>query len=52
MTRHFWRSKCAPEDEADEPRLIFRTNVEDMVTVDSEHPLRFERGAPEGLNPM
>src|SRR5580693_4051495 len=32
-------------DEADGPRLSFRTNVEDIVTVDGEHPLRFERGA-------
>jgi hypothetical protein len=39
------------ESQADEPRLTFRTNVEDMVTVDSEHPLRFERGASEGLRP-
>jgi uncharacterized protein len=39
------------EDEADGPQLTFRTNVEDMVTVDSEHPLRFERGASEGLKP-
>ena len=37
--------------EADELRLIFRTNVEDLVTVDSEHPLRFERGAADGLKP-
>jgi uncharacterized protein len=34
-----------------EPQLVFRTNVEDMVTVDSEHPLRFERGAADGLKP-
>ena len=39
------------KSEGDEPRLTFRTNVEDMVTVDSEHPLRFERGASEGLKP-
>jgi hypothetical protein len=39
------------EDEANEPRLIFRTDVEDLVTVNSEHPLRFERGAAEGLKP-
>jgi uncharacterized protein len=32
-------------------RLTFRTNVEDMVTIDEEHPLRFERGAAEGLKP-
>jgi hypothetical protein len=31
--------------EADGPELTFRTNVEDLVTVDSEHPLRFEPGA-------
>jgi uncharacterized protein len=39
------------EDEADELRLVFRTNVEDLVTVDSGHPLRFERGTAEGLKP-
>src|ERR1700677_4346407 len=39
------------EDEADELRLVFRTNGEDLGTVDSEHPLRLERGPPEGLKP-
>lgn len=39
------------EEETDEPQLMFRTNVEDLVTVDSEHPLRFEPGASEGLKP-
>jgi uncharacterized protein len=38
-------------DETDEPQLTFRTNVEDLVTVDGEHPLRFERGASDGLKP-
>jgi hypothetical protein len=38
-------------NEADVPRLMFRTNVEDLVTVDSEHPLRFEPGVSEGLKP-
>jgi hypothetical protein len=39
-------------DGADETRrLTFRTNVEDMVTIDGAHPLRFERGAAEGLKP-
>ena len=33
------------------PRITFRTNVEDFVTVDAEHPLRFERGASDGLKP-
>ncbi|HLW91058.1 MAG TPA: DUF1285 domain-containing protein [Roseiarcus sp.] len=32
-------------------RLSFRTNVEDIVTIDKDHPLRFERGAAEGLKP-
>lgn len=32
-------------------RLVFRTNVEDVVTVDEQHPLRFERGAADGLRP-
>ena len=31
--------------------LTFRTNVDDVVTADAEHPLRFERGAAEGLKP-
>jgi uncharacterized protein len=38
-------------NEADGRRLAFRTNVEEWVTVDSGHPLRFERGASEGLKP-
>ena len=33
------------------PSLTFRTNVEDCVTVDQDHPLRFERGASAGLKP-
>jgi hypothetical protein len=33
------------------PVLTFRTNVDDFVTVDRDHPLRFERGASEGLKP-
>ena len=39
------------ESEAGGPRLTFRTNVEDTIIVDSEHPLRFERGASEGMKP-
>lgn len=38
--------------EADgEQSLTFRTNVEDVVTVDAEHPLRFEPGAADGIKP-
>ena len=33
------------------PVLTFRTNVEDFVTVDRDHPLRFERGPSAGLKP-
>jgi hypothetical protein len=39
------------EDASGEPRLVFRTNVEDEVAVDAEHPLRFEPGAAEGVKP-
>src|SRR5580700_4023856 len=35
----------------DAPFLAIEMRVEDMVTVDGEHPLRFERGASEGLKP-
>ncbi len=31
--------------------LTFRTSVDDVVTVDDQHPLRFEHGAAEGLKP-
>jgi len=37
---------------ANQPQtLAFRTNVDDFVTVDAEHPLRFERGPSDGLKP-
>jgi hypothetical protein len=39
------------EDDAGQPRLVFRTNVEDFVAVDAEHPLRFETGAADGVKP-
>ena len=39
------------EAEGGEPVLTFRTNVEDVVAAGAEHPLRFERGAAEGLKP-
>jgi uncharacterized protein len=47
----FLATEMRIEDEANEPRLIFLTNVENLVTVDSEHLLRFERGAADGLKP-
>jgi uncharacterized protein len=33
------------------PQIVFRTNVEDIVGVDAEHPLRFESGAADGVKP-
>ncbi len=32
-------------------RIGFRTQVDDFVWVDAEHPLRFETGAAEGVKP-
>jgi uncharacterized protein len=37
----------APTDQS----LTFRTNVDEVVTVDDQHPLRFEPGAAHGLKP-
>ncbi len=39
------------KEKGGEPYLSFRTNVDDVVTADAEHPLRFEPGAAEGLKP-
>jgi uncharacterized protein len=38
-------------ESAGEPTLTFRTNVEDIVTIDAERPMRFEIGAAEGVKP-
>ncbi|MCW6508136.1 DUF1285 domain-containing protein [Lichenifustis flavocetrariae] len=37
--------------EVGHPILRLRTNVDDWVTVDADHPLRFEPGAAEGMKP-
>lgn len=37
--------------ESGEQILRFRTNVEDWVTVDAGHPVRFETGAADGIKP-
>jgi hypothetical protein len=47
----FLAVEMLPEIGAAEPRLKFRTNVEDLVMIDSEHPLRFDHGASDGLKP-
>ena len=39
------------DDKTREPQLMFRTNVDDVVAVDQDHPLRFECGASGGLKP-
>jgi len=39
------------EDFDGAPRIGFRTQVEDFVWVDAEHPLRFDTGAADGLKP-
>lgn len=33
------------------PELHFRTNVDDMVRVDEDHPLRFEQAEADGIKP-
>ena len=43
--------EMATETEEDGGRLVFRTNVDDIVAVDADHPLRFERAAAGGLKP-
>jgi len=43
--------EMATETPEDGGRLVFRTNVDDVVAVDADHPLRFERGAAGGLKP-
>ena len=47
----FLAVEMGAEVEENELRLIFRTNLEDLVTVDSEHRLRFDRGPADGLKP-
>ncbi len=47
----FLAVELSAEGEGDRLSLSFRTNVEDVVTVGEQHPLRFERGAAEGLKP-
>jgi uncharacterized protein len=40
-------------DEGEGParRLSFRTNLDEIVTVDENHPLRFESGPSDGVRP-
>ena len=47
----FLAVEMAVEGDGSEPRLLFRTNVDDWVTCDSAHRLRFETAADGGLTP-
>jgi hypothetical protein len=41
----------AVEMRVEDGRIGFRTQVDDFVWVDAEHPLRFEKGVAEGVKP-
>ncbi|MHC2016431.1 DUF1285 domain-containing protein [Methylobacterium sp. CM6247] len=43
--------EMAVEGEGETRRIAFRTNVDDLVTVDADHALRFEEGGDGGLRP-
>ncbi len=44
----FLAVEMAVEGAGPEQRLTFRTNLDDVVTVDAQHPLRFEKSEPDG----
>ncbi|MEQ1652348.1 MAG: DUF1285 domain-containing protein [Hyphomicrobium sp.] len=44
----FLAVEMAVTGEGDAQVLTFRTNVDDVVTVDAAHPLRFEAAPPDG----
>jgi uncharacterized protein len=44
----FLAVEMAVEARGRNQRLTFRTNVDDVVKVDVEHPLRFEKSGPDG----
>ncbi len=47
----FQAVEMAVEGEGPDRQVAFRTNVDDVVTVGPEHPLRFERDASGGMKP-
>ncbi|GGH28716.1 hypothetical protein GCM10007036_38110 [Alsobacter metallidurans] len=47
----FMAVEMTAEGDGDARRIGLRTNVDDWVTVDAEHPLRFVREATDGLRP-
>ncbi|WP_232629538.1 DUF1285 domain-containing protein [Methylobacterium sp. Leaf118] len=46
----FLAVEMAVEGAGEGRRIAFRTNVDDLVAADAEHPLRFQDG-PDGLKP-
>jgi len=47
----FLAVEMSVDGEGEARRIGFRTNVDDVVTVDADHELRFEREATDGLRP-
>ncbi len=47
----FLAVEMAVEGEGESRQIAFRTNVDDLVQVSPEHPLRFERDANGGVKP-
>ena len=43
--------EMAVEDAGDARRIAFRTNVDDLVSLDADHALRFEQDSEGGLRP-
>lgn len=47
----FLAVEMAVDGDGEGRRIAFRTNVDDLVAVDAEHPLRFETDANGGMRP-
>lgn len=47
----FLAVEMAVEGEGGDRRIAFRTNVDDLVPLDAEHPIRFDEDAGGGLRP-
>ena len=47
----FLAVEMAAEGEGEERRIAFRTNVDDLVTVGPDHPMRFESDPAGGVKP-
>ena len=47
----FQAVEMAVSGDADGRNIAFRTQVDEVVSVDGEHPIRFERSAGDGVKP-